>query len=111
MKQQTIKAGLIYLSKSSLSRKTPTARGKAQSMSPSRGYSTPGGGRSRSAQETFSGSQNLSLQIQAEIEEVIGAQKILETGSGNNKCDKSGGGGGRERKKKTITRRTSGGVK
>lgn len=39
------------------------------------GYSTPGGGRSRSAHETFSGSQNLSLQSQAEIEEVIGEQR------------------------------------
>lgn len=57
----------FYLSKSSRSRKTPTARGKAYIKCPSRGYSTPGGGRSRSAHVTFSGNQNLSLQIQAEM--------------------------------------------
>lgn len=68
----------IYLSKSSLSRNTPTARGKAHFRCPSRGYSTPGGGRSRSAHVTFSGNQNLSLQIQAEIEEIIGDDKALE---------------------------------
>lgn len=43
-----------------------------------RGYSTPGGGLSRSAHVTFSGNQNLSLQSQSEIEEVIG-----EPGGGN----------------------------
>lgn len=73
----------IYLSKSSLSRNTPTARGTAHSRCPSRGYSTPGGGRSRSAHVTFSGNQNLSLQIQAEIEEIIGDQKVLEIGVAN----------------------------
>lgn len=88
MEQQTIQGDFIYLSNSSLRRKIPTARGKAQSMSLSRGYSTPGGGRSKSAQETFSGNQNLSLQIQAEIEEVIGAQKILEING--SKCNKPG---------------------
>lgn len=65
----------IYLSKSSLRRKTPTASGRAYSICPTRGYSTPGGGCSRSTHETFSGSQNLSLQNQAEIEEVIGERK------------------------------------
>ena len=70
------------LSKSRLSSKTPAARGRAYSMCPSRGYSTPAGGCSRSVQDTFSGSQNLSLQIQADTEEVIlnGGRKLGKLG-------------------------------
>lgn len=55
------------------------ASGRAHSMMRRRsGYSAPAGGRSTSAQDTFSGSQNLSLQIQAEIKEVIGKKETVE---------------------------------
>lgn len=88
----------FYLSKSSRSRKTPTARGKAYIKCPSRGYSTPGGGRSRSAHVTFSGNQNLSLQIQAEMQEVIWDQEktkraSLQAKRGEISCRTSGGRG------------------
>lgn len=54
-----------YLSKISLKMNTTTDMGRAYSMCPARGYSTPGGGCSRSAHDTFCGSQKLSLQNQA----------------------------------------------